>query len=70
MTAITCETDSLISPSPSPTMWLGKPLLFHVRLEQSEQQLTFTYSIDGKVVASFIDKDAAHIKAFNAPFYC
>ena len=46
----------------------GQPLLFRVELEQSATQLTFTYMIDGKVVAKFADNDDAgrRIKAVSA----
>jgi len=54
-----------LGSKPAASAVVGKPLRFHVRLEQSAQQLTFTYSIDGKVVASFVDKDKAHINSLK-----
>ena len=43
----------------------GRPLQFRVELEQSTTQLTFTYMIDGKVVATFVDDNAKQIKAVS-----
>jgi hypothetical protein len=43
----------------------GKPLLFRVELQQSSTQLTFTYMVDGEVVATFVDDKAAHIQAVS-----
>ena len=41
---------------------LGKPLLFRVELEQSPTSLNFTYTVDGRMVATFAHTDAERIK--------